>query len=61
MEKTNEIHKSLKRRKFLNQEINDIEDAIDRLSKIVNGYKKEIKILDFELRNWDMFSNKTNS
>ena len=61
MEKTKEIHKALKRRKFVNAEINDIKEAIDRLNKIVNRAENERKILDFELHSWDMFSNKTNS
>ena len=61
MEKTKEIHKALKRRKFVNTEINDIKEAIDRLTKIVNTFEKERKVLDFELHNWDIFSNKTNS
>ena len=61
MEKTKEIHKALKRRKFVNAEINDIKEAIDRLTKIVNSFENEKKILDFELCSWDKFSNKTNS
>ena len=61
MEKTKEIHKALKRRKFVNTEINDIKGAIDRLTKMVNTFENERKVLDFELQNWDIFSNKTNS
>lgn len=61
MKKTKEIHKALKRRKFVNTEINDIKEAIDRLTKIVNTFEKERKVLDFELHNWDIFSNKKNS
>ena len=61
MKKTKEIHKALKRRKFVNAEINDIKEAIDRLTKIVNTFENERKVLDFELHNWDIFSNKTNS
>lgn len=61
MKKTKEIHKALKRRKFVQAEINDIKEAIDRLAKIVNGFENEKKILDFELYSWDIFSNKTNS
>lgn len=61
MEKTKEIHKALKRRKFVNAKINDIKEAIDRLNKIFNTFENERKILDFELHSWDMFSNKTNS
>jgi len=61
MEKTKEIHNALKRRKFVNEEINDIKEAIDRLTKIVNGFEKEKKLLNFELHSWDAFSNKTNS
>ena len=61
MEKTKEIHKALKRREFVNTEINDIKEAIDRLTKIVNTFKNEKKVLDFELHSWDIFSNKTNS
>ena len=61
MEKTKEIHKALKRRKFVNAEINDIKEAIDRLTKIVNTFENERKILDFELHSWDIFYNKTNS
>ena len=60
MEKTKEIHKALKRRKFLNTEINDIKEAIDRLTKIVNTFENEKKVLNFELHSWDIFSNKTN-
>jgi len=59
MKKTKEIHKSLKRRIFVNEEINDIKEAIDRLTKIVNTFENEKKILDFELHNWDIFYNKT--
>jgi septal ring factor EnvC (AmiA/AmiB activator) len=61
MEKTKEIHKALKRRKFVNAEINDIKEAIDRLTKIVNTFENEKKLLNFELHTWDIFSNKTNS
>ena len=61
MEKTKEIHKALKRRKFVNAEINSIKEAIDRLTKIVNTFENEMKVLDFELHSWDIFSNKTNS
>ena len=61
MEKTKEIHKALKRRKFVNTEINDVKEAIDRLTKIVNTIENEKKVLDFELHSWDIFSNKTNS
>lgn len=61
MKKTKEIHKALKRRKFVNAEINDIKKAINRLTKIVNTFENEKKVLDFELHNWDIFSNKTNS
>ena len=61
MKKTKEIHKALKRRKFVNTEINDIKEAIYRLTKIVNTFENEKKVLDFELHNWDIFSNKTNS
>ena len=61
MEKTKEIHKALKRRKFINAEINDIKEEIYRLTKIVNTFENERKVLDFELHNWDIFSNKTNS
>ena len=61
MEKTKEIHKALKRRKFINSEIDDIKEAIDRLTKIVNAVENERKVLDFELHSWDIFYNKTNS
>ena len=61
MEKTKEIHKALKRRKFVNAEINDIKEEIYRLTKIVNTFENEKKVLDFELHSWDIFSNKTNS
>ena len=61
MEKTKEIQKALKRREFVNTEINDIKEAIDRLTKIVNTFEKEKKVLNFELHSWDIFSNKTNS
>ena len=61
MEKTKEIHRALKRRKFVNSEINDIKEDIDRLTKIVNTFENERKVLDFELHTWDIFSNKTNS
>ena len=61
MEKTKEIHKALKRREFVNTEINDIKEAIDRLTKIVNTFENEKKVLDFDLHSWDIFSNKTNS
>jgi hypothetical protein len=61
MEKTKEIHKALKRRKLVNAEITDIKEAIDRLTKIVNTFENERKVLDFELHSWDIFSNKTNS
>ena len=60
MEKTKEIQKALKRRKFINSEINDIKEAIDRLTKIVNTFENERKVLDFELHTWDKFSNKIN-
>lgn len=59
MEKTKEIHKALKRRKYVNAEINDIKEAIDRLTKIVNCFENEKKLLNFELHSWDIFSNKT--
>ena len=61
MKKTKEIQKALKRREFVNTEINDIKEAIDRLTKIVNTFEKEKKVLNFELHSWDIFSNKTNS
>ena len=61
MEKTKEIHKALKRRKFVNAEINDIKEEFYRLTKIVNTFENEKKVLDFELHSWDIFSNKTNS
>ena len=61
MEKTKEIHKALKRRKYVNAEISDIKEAIDRLTKIVNTFENEKKVLNFELHSWDTFSNKTNS
>lgn len=61
MEKTKEIHRALKRRKFVNSEINDIKEAIDRLTKIVNTFENERKVLDFELHTWNIFSNKTKS
>ena len=61
MKKTKEIHKALKRRKFVNAEINDLKEVIDRLTEIVNTFENERKVLDFELYSWDIFSNKTNS
>lgn len=61
MEKTKEIHRALKRRKFVNSEINDIKESIDRLTKIVNTFENERKVLDFELHTWNIFSNKTKS
>ena len=60
MEKTKEIQKALKRREFVDTEINDIKEAIDRLTKIVNTFENEKKVLNFELHSWDIFSNKTN-
>ena len=59
--KINQIQKALKRRKFINAEISEIKEAIDRLTKIVNTFENEKKVLDFELHSWDIFSNKTNS
>ena len=53
MEKTKEIHKALKRRSFINAEINSVKESIDRLTKIVNGFENEKKVLNFELHNWD--------
>ena len=61
MEKTKEIHKALKRRKFINSEINNLKEAIERLTRIMNTFEDEKKILNFELHTWDIFSNKTNS
>ncbi|MBC7524818.1 MAG: hypothetical protein H7239_10300 [Flavobacterium sp.] len=54
MEKTKEIHKALKRRGFINAEINGIKEAIDKLTKILNGFENEKKVLNFELHNWDI-------
>lgn len=59
MEKTKEIHKALKRRKFINSEINNLKEAIERLTRIMNTFEDEKKILNFELHTWDIFSNKT--
>ncbi len=61
MEKTKEIHKALKRRKFINSEINNLKEAIERLTRIMNTFEDEKNILNFELHTWDIFSNKTNS
>ena len=61
MEKTKEIHNALRRRKFINIEIIDTKESIDRLTKIVNDFENEKKLLNFELHSWDIFSNKTNS
>ena len=56
IKKTKEIHQSLKRRKFVNEEIQNIKEAIDRLSKIVTTFENEKKVLDFELYTWDIVS-----
>ena len=61
MEKTKEIHKALKRRGYINSEMIGLKDHIERLTKVVNSFENEKKILDFELHSWDIFSNKTNS
>ena len=61
MKKTKEIHKALKRRKFINSEINNLKEAIERLTRIMNTFEDEKKILNFELHTWDIFYNKTNS
>jgi hypothetical protein len=59
MKKTEEIDKALKRREFVNKEINKAKSSIDQLTRILNSFENEIKILDFELHNWDIFSKKT--
>ena len=56
IKKTKEIHQSLKRRKIVNEEIQNIKEAIDRLSKIVTTFENEKKVLDFELYTWDIVS-----
>ena len=56
MEKTKEIHKALNRRKFINSEINNLKEAIERLTRIMNTFEDEKKILNFELHTWDKFS-----
>lgn len=50
--KTKEIHNALKRRRFVNYEIDSIKEAI----KILKELENEKKILDFELHSWDIFT-----
>ena len=58
MEKTKEIHNKLKRRKFINSEINYLNEKIYIINKKLNNFKTEKNILDFELNSWDMFYTK---
>ena len=59
MKKNIEIHNALKRRGYVNAEIIGLNNHIERLTNLKNNFEKEKKILDFELIEWDKFSNKT--
>ena len=56
MKKTKEIHKALKRRGYIKAEIIGLNNHIERLTKLVNTFENERKVLDFELHSWDKFS-----
>ena len=60
MKKTKEIQKSLRIRRDIQLDINELKYRIDVLNNRLKTFESKKKILDFELLEWDKFNNKTN-
>ena len=57
MIKTKKIHQAIRRRGYVNSEIIGLKNHIEHLSKLLNKFENEKKVLDFVLNDWDQFQN----
>jgi hypothetical protein len=61
MKLTLAIKNRLKQRKNMIELVNELDKDIEESIIIKKRYEQTIKMLNFELNTWDIFSNKTNS
>ena len=55
MKKTLEIYKALTKRDFINKQIKNQREVIEKLKEGLSYWETEKKILNFELLIWDKF------
>ena len=56
MKLTLAIINKLKQRKHMKELVSELKRDLQETQRIIDRYEQTIKILDFELHNWDKFS-----
>ena len=58
MKQTAEIKNKLERRKQIKNRVSELKKGLEEVKRVIDIYEKTIKVLDFELHDWDNFNKK---